>query len=790
MTPERVEHRQTKEALPQTYEELKRLCEQQAVELSKAKNLLKQESAGRKQAKDAFKESEERFRQAEQSLRRQTEYLGALHETALGLASRAELPALLQAIVQRAGALLDTQHGYVYLIEPDGSAMDMQIGTGVYADLVGYRLGPGEGLIGKIWENGYPLVVSDYRTWSNRASDPKFDALRYVVGIPLKSGTRIIGVLGLAYIEEQKEFGYDEIAVLSQFAALASIALDNRDLYVGLQQELGDRRRAEEMLQQRNRELALLNQASRELSSTLNLDQVLSAFLEEIRHLLNITACSVWLIDPETEELVCEQVSGPSNDLVRGWRLALGEGLAGWVARHGEILSVPDARIDERHFKGVDQRTGLDLRSILGIPLQIKQDVIGVLQVMDTKVEAFGPEELRLLEALAASAAFAIENARLYEQAHQEITERKRAETALRTSEEKYRTLFESSPEAIILLDLNGTILDCNPATTEISHLSKAELIGRSFAELSTLHKEDGPKYTDILARLARGEEITSFEAEAVRGEGEPCWFEIFPALLKRNGNVSAIQLIVRDITERKLMEQTLLRTERLAAMGHLAAALAHEINNPLQSISSSMELALDFPLAEKERQEYLEAVRQEIERLMGLTGRVLDFSRPPQIERQPTSVAEVVRYALALATKQLAHSHIQVCVELPDHLPPVRASQDQLTQVFLNLIINAREAMTDGGTLRISAQVINERIEVAFADSGPGISPDVLPTLFEAFYTTKKEGTGLGLAVSYSIVQQHGGKIVADNVPGSGAVFTVILPLALPETSSLQKGE
>jgi signal transduction histidine kinase len=237
--------------------------------------------------------------------------------------------------------------------------------------------------------------------------------------------------------------------------------------------------------------------------------------------------------------------------------------------------------------------------------------------------------------------------------------------------------------------------------------------------------------------------------------------------------------LFITDITERKEMEQVLLRTERLSAMGHLAAALAHEINNPLQSIGNSMELALDFPLGEEERIEYLEAVRREIQRLIALTRRVLDFARPPRVGRRPISIPATVRQALTLAGKQLSYGGIDVHLALPEDLPLVRASDDQLVQVFLNLIINASEAMLDGGDLHISARALGQRLELSFADSGPGIPPEVLSRAFEPFQTTKPEGTGLGLAISYSIIQQHGGTIVASNAPGpqGGAILTLILP-------------
>ncbi|HEY72327.1 MAG TPA: response regulator [Thermoflexia bacterium] len=180
---------------------------------------------------------------------------------------------------------------------------------------------------------------------------------------------------------------------------------------------------AEKTLRQRNRELGLLNRVGRALNSTLELSQVLVAVLEGVRRLLNIVACSIWLIEPETNELVCQQTIGPHSEVVRGWRLAPGEGLAGWVAHSGESLIVPDTQADERYFEKVDQQTGLALRSVLGIPLRVKDNVIGVLQVTDSEVDRFRPADLALVEALAASAASAIDNAWLVESLRERTTE-------------------------------------------------------------------------------------------------------------------------------------------------------------------------------------------------------------------------------------------------------------------------------------------------------------------------------------------------------------------------------
>ena len=187
---------------------------------------------------------------------------------------------------------------------------------------------------------------------------------------------------------------------------------------IAIMRDVTERKRAEAALRRRNRDLELLNRAGRVFNSTLDLDQMLDAAMEELCSLLGVAACSVWL-KARDSELVCRQAAGSHNKIVRGWRLTMEVGIAGWVARHGQALNVPDTRLDERHYKEIDRLTKMELRSILSIPLRVQEKEIGVLQVGDTAVGRFDAADLALVESLAATAAIAIENGRLYEQARQ-----------------------------------------------------------------------------------------------------------------------------------------------------------------------------------------------------------------------------------------------------------------------------------------------------------------------------------------------------------------------------------
>ncbi len=196
-----------------------------------------------------------------------------------------------------------------------------------------------------------------------------------------------------------------------------------------------ERKVMQDQLRRRNRELQLLNRASQVISSSLDLDKILATMLEETRRLLDVTACSVWLIDAETGELVCEQVTDPRATIVRGWRLALGQGIAGWVALHGESLIVPNIHDDERHFGGIDEQTGLLIHSILTVPLRVNQNVIGIFQVVDELPDRFTLRDLQLTESLAIVAANAIENARLHKDLQRQLDRLKDAQSRLVQSE-------------------------------------------------------------------------------------------------------------------------------------------------------------------------------------------------------------------------------------------------------------------------------------------------------------------------------------------------------------------
>ncbi len=223
-----------------------------------------------------------------------------------------------------------------------------------------------------------------------------------------------------------------------------------------------------------------------------------------------------------------------------------------------------------------------------------------------------------------------------------------------------------------------------------------------------------------------------------------------------------------------------LAQSEKMAALGQLAAAIAHEVRNPLAVIRSAAQgLAEGMPSGDGETARACSFITAEIDRLANVVNSLLAFARPLQVEPRPVAVRELFDRALLLAHEELAGKDLHVRRQDPTEVPPVRADADLICQVLLGLLENAAEAVPSGGQVTLAARAAEGTVELAVADSGPGVPPDLRARIFEPFFTTRPTGTGLGLAVARQIVEAHGGRIDVGEGPGGGARFTVRLPIA-----------
>lgn len=390
-----------------------------------------------------------------------------------------------------------------------------------------------------------------------------------------------------------------------------------------------------------------------------------------------------------------------------------------------------------------------------------------------------------------------------------DITHRKRAEHALtdaynrladlhedlRRSSVLLRTLFDGLNDGLLLLDSGGCVLAANQSLAALLGLPLDACLGHNWEALC---QRSSPVFPGALAlqTLRRGEVGHSRE-RVTDPSGQVCVFDLqaFP-LFGTDQSVEQVVLHIVDMTERLQLETLARDNERFIASGKLAASVAHEVNTPLQAIRNFLYLAHAAP--EAQRESYLELVNDEIERISGIVRQLLDIYRHDNMQVGPVDINQLIERVVLLTSGTLANQRISVDRQLAADLPLLQGRADQLSQVFLNLIVNAIDAMPQGGLLHIQTRLQRKTprkkasrptraVIIDITDSGPGMSKEVQARIFEPFFTTRPNGTGLGLAISKNIISQHNGTIGVASTPGQRSTFTIALPVAEQPRSDMQ---
>ncbi|MCK4369159.1 MAG: PAS domain S-box protein [Dehalococcoidales bacterium] len=385
-----------------------------------------------------------------------------------------------------------------------------------------------------------------------------------------------------------------------------------------------------------------------------------------------------------------------------------------------------------------------------------------------------GEEEQSLFQEVAEDITFALHDMELEEK-------RKRVEEMLKQSEENLRAYLESAPDGVYISDLKGTFLYGNKKAEELTGYEREELMGKSFLKLKLLPAKHLAKASRLLALNAMGRPTGPDEFELIRKDGSRMWVEITTTPIKQRGKVVVIGF-VRDITERKRMEEQLIIADRLASVGELASGIAHELNNPLTGVIGFTQMVLDKDIPDDIKED-IQVVYSEAQRAAQVVKNLLTFARKHAPEKQLMSINSIIEKVLELRAYEQRVNNIQVNAQFAPDLPEVMADYFQLQQVFLNIIINAEHFMIEahnGGNLTITTERAEDAIKASFADDGPGIAEENLGYLFDPFFTTKEvgSGTGLGLSICHGIVAKHGGRIYAESELGKGATFIVELPI------------
>jgi two-component system, sporulation sensor kinase E len=358
-----------------------------------------------------------------------------------------------------------------------------------------------------------------------------------------------------------------------------------------------------------------------------------------------------------------------------------------------------------------------------------------------------------------------------------DITERKKLEDA----RAHLASLVTSSEDAIIGESLEGIVLSWNKAAEDISGYKAAEVLGRPLSQY--LPQEDREKERHLLALVSRGESIEHYETVRIKKDGHPVHVSLTISPIRdESGRVVGASRIVRDITEQKKLQEQLRRTERIAELGTLASGMAHEIGTPMNVILGRAEYLMER-VKEEPIKKGLQTIVSQVERITRVMNQLLAFARRKPVERRAHDLQKTIEDNLEIFEQRLAQHRIIVERSFTASCPPVFADADQMSQVVINLVMNAIHAMPEGGTLQVGVSQHEGMVRLTVADTGHGISQDVVAKIFDPFFTTKEfgKGTGLGLTVVKGIIEEHQGTIAVESATGKGTTFTIHLPVYQP---------
>jgi PAS domain S-box-containing protein len=407
-------------------------------------------------------------------------------------------------------------------------------------------------------------------------------------------------------------------------------------------------------------------------------------------------------------------------------------------------------------------------------PLYFRDDPLGLVLL------EVGPRDGTVYEVLREQISSALEGTVLFQ-------ERKRAEAELRQLKEFNEGIVQGMEEGIVMEDAEGHLIFVNPKMAEMLGYTEEELIGKHWSEtvapsyLRQVEEESSKRLAGISSR---------YEAALMRKDGKEVPGLVSARLLFREGEFVGTLAVCTDLTERKGMEQQLMQAGKLAAIGQLVAGVAHELNNPLTSVVGYSQLLMGGECSEGMKRD-LERINRQATRAAKIVEGLLTFARRREPRRESININDVIERSLELQGHQLELDRISIVKELDEALPPTLADPFQMQQVFMNIISNADQALRDWDgerQLRVRSELQGDMIHLEFADSGPGISPQVMERLFEPFFTTKEvgEGMGMGLSIAHGIVEAHGGRIWVESpsaelgtgAAGEGATFIVEIPV------------
>jgi PAS domain S-box-containing protein len=515
-----------------------------------------------------------------------------------------------------------------------------------------------------------------------------------------------------------------------------------------------------ETMRRRLRELSFLHETSQVLTATLDLDGVLHALMAQVRDYFQVEAISVALLEEETKTLVFRVAVGVAADDVVGLRMSPGQGIVGSVVESGRPLLVPDVEADERFFAGVDEKTGFSTRSILAVPIKVEGVIIGVMEALNPVRGAFDEDDQRLLLAVADLAAIAIHNAELYDRVHQ--------------AERRYESLFDEGNDPILVLDLQGRVLDVNRQAADMFGCPSELIVGAALSDLlevssaeceASIQRALEGQRSILDVKLTSPAGIRTLETHLVKIE---------------YGDREAIQWVGHDVSERVELEQM---REDLTHM------VVHDLRNPLGSIMGSLQLIHTAFVEHDETLPVTKLLRIAMrsgQKLYMLIDSLLDMGRleagDTELNKASVNIDMVVQEAIDQIEPFALSKRQALSVEVAPDLPRASADRDLILRVLTNLLDNAIKFTRRGGDIMLGVELGEDEVVFTVSDTGVGIPPEYRHRIFDRFLRLENadgvKGTGLGLAFCKLAVEAHGGRIWVESEEGQGSQFKFTLPV------------
>ncbi len=515
-------------------------------------------------------------------------------------------------------------------------------------------------------------------------------------------------------------------------------------------------------------EFATVHDISYSLTASLDLDQIFRQLSDTVRRTLNVQNLSIGLIEPASGDIIFANVlMGPLFSGRPPVRLKRGQGIAGWIAEHAQPLIVNDVFQDKRWYSKVDEDSGYRTHSILGVPLLVENRVIGVLEALNKQSGDFNENDLRLLEAISAPLAVAIENASLHTDV---LTEKRRIET-----------LFASMSEGLLTVNAEGIITAANESLLTLLRHESADLVGRPVAEVIQT-KRGG--LAAFLASIgdAGPEDYPQHACDLRQADGA------YTPVLMSGAPVAGEEGVINELIITFSDLRQIREVERMR--DDFFANIIHELRTPLATILMYARLlrqgrAGDDP---EKADRFLGVIERESDRLQTMVRQMLQLAKLETSEfqrsREPVDLNEILAEILPPMADRATEKGLVFAQRVPGDLPRLVGDRDSIYLVFKNLVENAVK-FTLSGTVRVDATVEGDMICVRVQDDGIGMPQESLPLLFRRFYRTQTAvergiaGTGLGLYMSKECVERHNGTISVESASGEGTTFTVCLPHA-----------